>query len=135
MRNTRKKLTAAALTLGLALGGAVVAAGPASAGTSIGATRNGATQLSFKYYASTDDFCLDAPSSVSHGNVFFAWPDSPKGSGVGGTSTVEPDDGWKCWDLKKLGFEEDERVRFMLISRPDQFDMSKTATSYGYLRV
>jgi|GEM_PF-5573332 len=132
-----KQLLGRTLAAGIAAAGLIsFAVLPAQAGTSIPKTYNAGTGISYAYYASTDTFCID-PSKNAEGGaiVYFGWASHDPKMTVGGTNMVMPEDGWECWNLKRLGFQEGDRVRFTLNATPDIQNAYQKKISYGYLTV
>ncbi len=124
IRTLATKIAATTATLFLAT---AAFATSAQAGESIDRTKNGATGITFAYYASTDQFCIQTPyfgwAKVSFSSARLGHQGTLEGTGVGA---------WTCQDLKALGFNEDERVTFNL-QIEGGFD--GTVSSKGYLNV
>lgn len=110
-RTLTKIITAGAAILGLAAGSMLVTAGPAAAGTSISRTYNGATGMYYTYYASTNDFCIEAPKSLEYAEVTFG---TNAGYGRYSVSSGEKN----CIEIvdPQIGISEGERVDFALLS-------------------
>lgn len=99
----------------------------AQAGDSIPPTTNGKTGLNFRYYSSTDDFCVRGPYWGSGGVSF-----SNSRIGHAGFYPADRAGYNSCWDLKQMGFREGERVKFTLNV---QGGFDGNVSSLGYLTV
>ncbi|WP_404291103.1 hypothetical protein [Glutamicibacter arilaitensis] len=124
----KRKLSAALLSLALIGGTAVAGAAPANAGTSIGSTYNGASHIYYKFYASTNEFCIK--QKVGRGytaNVAFY---------VNGNALIQLGtgvfDSWSCIDLDKYGKVESKRVTFKLYMMNSGGHVFRSSTGYAY---
>lgn len=106
----RRKIATSAIALGV-LGGAGLAVAPAAqAGTSIGATYNGASHVYYKFYASTNTFCIKQKGKKNTAAVDLY----PSGKSSYGIQTAA-NNKWGCEKLtSKYGFKEGNKVRFKL---------------------
>ncbi|WP_418909029.1 hypothetical protein [Glutamicibacter endophyticus] len=121
------KMSAALLSLAIIGGSAVAGAAPANAGTSIPSTYNGGTGLYYKFYASTNTFC------IKHNN--------PDGTAVAqferGSTThyflyAAYGSGWNCANLTYNNpLNEGDYVKFTLIMHSDD----PMRRSSGYITI
>jgi hypothetical protein len=103
----RRKVTTAAIALGLLAGGGIAAAPAAQAGTSIPATYNGASHIYYKFAASNNKFCVK-PGARGYADVRFY----RGGKRIWGTASSRRI--WTCVALTKHGFKEGEHATFKL---------------------
>lgn len=125
----RRKITATAAALGILSGACLATAAPAHAGTSIGTTYNAKTHIWYKYYASTDKFCIMQNEKVNF-----------EATAIFSSSTREISAAkkgvWKCVNVKTAyGFKEGSKQYFTLRMIRHHGVSGPTRPSSGFLRV
>lgn len=124
----KRKMSAVLMSLALVTGTAVAGAAPANAGTSIGSTYNGASHIYYKFYASTNQFCIkqNVGSGYTAAVVFY----------VDGKALIQFGSGayrdYRCIDLDKYGDVEGERVTFKLYMMHGSGHVFRSSTGYAY---
>ncbi len=106
----KKKLSAVLMSLALVTGTAVAGAAPANAGTSIGATYNGASHVYYKFYASTNTFCIKKKYDKSYTASVGFYSNGKFIVSIG----TDRFDQWYCKDLDKYGSFEGKTLKFKL---------------------
>lgn len=110
----------------LLVAGAVL---PANAGTSIPATYNGGSHISYKFYASTNTFCIKKYEiHDSSAQVSFEF-DGDRRYVI---HTSLPDN-WKCGVLTDHGMREGQRIKFTLAMYWNSEIQHSRSSGYVYI--
>ncbi|KSU65984.1 hypothetical protein [Arthrobacter sp. NIO-1057] len=124
----KKKLSALLMSLALVTGTAVAGAVPASAGTSIGATYNGASHVYYKFYASTNTFCIKKKTNTSYSAMVLIYKDGKQIYNLQTNMVNE----WACVDLDKYAKVEGKKLTFKLSMFYKSERVYRSSTGYAY---
>lgn len=126
----RRTIASSLLAAGLAAGATVVAAPAAQAGTSIGTTKNAKTGDWYKFYASTNQFCVKTTYDKYIAETKFYLSGKLKY-----TLKSTKRDRWACATLTKHGMKEGQRIKFALVAIWAPDGGHAAPNSYGYLTI